>query len=141
MATKTIVCDIDDTLINSQGKGIQKTISFINEQGKDHRIILVTARNNSRRDQTITQLKDAGVSYDQLIMNPGSSAPGAARAYKKAAMDRILKKYNVVLAIDNSSQARSAYQSLGVKAVHPNSLNANSLSKSLWDGKFKPIGY
>ena len=140
MATKAIVCDIDDTLINSQGRGITKTVSFINEMGKDHRVILVTARNNSRREQTIRQLKEIGVSYDQLVMNPGSSAPGAARAYKKEAMARILKKYDVVLAIDNSEQARSAYQSLGVKAVHPNSLSPSSLSKSLWDGKFKPIG-
>lgn len=141
MATKAVVCDIDDTLINSQGKGIAKTVSFINRVGKDHRIILVTARNNSRREQTVAQLKAAGISYDQLVMNPGSSAPGAARAYKKAAMTRLLKEYNVVLAIDNSTQARSAYQSLGVKAIHPNSLGPNSLSKSLWDGKFKPIGY
>jgi ribonucleotide monophosphatase NagD (HAD superfamily) len=140
LATKTIVCDIDDTLINSQGKGIEKTISFINEQGKDHRVVLVTARNNSRRDQTITQLKNAGVSYDQLIMNPGSSAPGAARAYKKSTMARLLKKYDVVLAIDNSAQARSAYQSLGVKSVHPNSLSSQTLSKSLWAGTFNPIG-
>mgnify|MGYP003346339087 FL=1 len=140
MATKAIVCDIDDTLINSQGKGIAKTVSFVNEVGKNHRVILVTARNNSRRSQTEAQLKEIGVSYDQLVMNPGSSAPGAARAYKKAAMTRLLKEYDVVLAIDNSAQARSAYQSLGVKAVHPNSLSSQTLSKSLWDGFFNPIG-
>jgi ribonucleotide monophosphatase NagD (HAD superfamily) len=140
LATKTIVCDIDDTLINSQGKGIEKTISFINKQEKDYKVILVTARNKSRHDQTIAQLKDANVSYDQLIMNPGSSAPGSARAYKKATMARLLKEYDVVLAIDNSQQARSAYQSLGVKAVHPNSLSSQTLSKSLWAGIFNPIG-
>ena len=141
MATEAIVCDIDDTLIDSRGNGINKTIEFINDKGSKYRIILVTARNNSIRDKTVQQLKSIGVSYDQLIMNPGSSAPGAARAYKKAAMERILKSYKVALAIDNSSQARSAYQSLGVKSVHPRNLNNNSLSKSIWDGIFNPIGF
>lgn len=141
MATKTIVCDIDDTLIASGGKAISKTVDFINSHSEGYQIILVTARNESRRSQTIAELKAIGVKYNSLVMNSGSSAPGAARAYKKAAMQRILKNHDVVLAIDNSSQARSAYHSLGVRAIHPRDISSTSLSKSQWFGQFKPIGY
>lgn len=140
MATKAIVCDVDDTLINSQGNGISKTVSFINSHGDGYRIIIVTARNTSRKSRTEEQLKEIGIKYDEIHLNPGSSAPGAARSYKKDVMARLIKKYDVVLAIDNSQQARSAYQSLGVKSVHPNSLSSQALSKSLWGGTFNPIG-
>lgn len=120
---------------------MDKTISFLNSHGNGYRIIIVTARNNSKRAQTIKELRDLGVKFDEIHLNPGSSAPGAARAYKKDVMSRLLNKYDVVLAIDNSQQARSAYQSLGVKAVHPNSLSSQTLSKSLWGGTFSPIGF
>lgn len=140
MATKAIVCDVDDTLINSQGKGMDRTISFLNSHGDDYRIIIVTARNTSRREETIKELRDLGVKFDEIHLNPGSSAPGAAYSYKKNVMNRLLNKYDVVLAIDNSERARSAYRSLGVKAVHPNSLSAGTMSKSLWEGFFNPIG-
>ena len=140
MSSKTIVCDIDDTIIDSRGNGIDKTISFLKAHDA-YTIILVTARNESRRSETVSQLRELGVSYDRLVMNPGSSAPGAARAYKKDAMQSILRNHDVVLAIDNSAQARSAYQSLGVKAVHPRSLNSQSISKGGWQGFFNPIGY
>jgi ribonucleotide monophosphatase NagD (HAD superfamily) len=136
LATKAIVCDVDDTLINSQGNGMDKTVSFLNSHRDSYRIIIVTARNTSRKSKTEEQLKEIGVKYDEIHLNPGSSAPGAARSYKKDVMSRLIKKYDVVLAIDNSQQARSAYQSLGVKSVHPNSLSSQTLSKSLWGGLF-----
>lgn len=80
----TIFCDIDGTLIkhahpNEASKEDYKvtlldgTIEKIMEwERKGYRIILTTGRKESMRTQTIKQLQDVGIVYDQLIMGFGS---------------------------------------------------------------------
>jgi len=75
---KTIFCDIDGTLLKHQGDIIRNTrvtealpnvTQTIRQWDKNnYKIILTTGRKESTREQTVEQLKTAGIVYDQLIM-------------------------------------------------------------------------
>ena len=84
---KTIICDIDGTLIehitgpfelfNKTVK--QKLLPGVKEKfdewdSKSYKIILLTGRKESMRDQTIKQLSELGIFYDQLVMGVGGGA-------------------------------------------------------------------
>lgn len=76
---KTILCDIDGTLIKHHGTLTDQLVKVpeilpgvlekLNEwDRKGYRIILVTGRKESMRIQTENQLKSLGIFYDQIIM-------------------------------------------------------------------------
>jgi hypothetical protein len=51
---------------------------------------------------------------------------------------KMARKYNnAVLAIDNDEGARAAYRKEGIKAIHPNTLSDNTLTKNIWNGIFR----
>ena len=121
---QSIICDIDDTLLHNGSFPIKHTIDWVNRHYGRYKIILVTGRNVSQRNETERQLHKAGVRYNRLIMNPGS--PGSAEAtadYKY----NIGKRIKPVLAIDNNATMRSAYEKAGIRAVHPSDLNDDML--------------
>ena len=77
--SKTIVCDIDGTLIIHKGNilnqhliepevlpGVHKALRTWETKG--YTIILTTGRRESTREQTIKQLAKARIIYDHLIM-------------------------------------------------------------------------
>ena len=80
---KTIICDIDGTLVKHQPpwkntSSSQKlelltgTIEKFSEwDAKGYNIILMTGRKESLRCNTEKQLSDIGIFYDQLIMGVG----------------------------------------------------------------------
>jgi hydroxymethylpyrimidine pyrophosphatase-like HAD family hydrolase len=116
---KTIIVDIDGTLMNGDS-GIQKTIDYVNEKAKDHKIIIITGRLETERAKTIAALKKNKIQYNRLIMNPYSTAQSVS--YKKAAALRLQKLYHIVMAIENNPNARNAYSSLEINAVNPTDL-------------------
>ena len=113
-----IICDIDGTLLNGSTL-IQKTWDFV--RSLEGALFIVTGRPESERDSTISDLRDAGVTYSRLIMNPGSTANSVA--YKKATAEKLLETYNVVAAIENNSDALRAYSSLGIEAINPRDIS------------------
>jgi ribonucleotide monophosphatase NagD (HAD superfamily) len=123
----TIICDIDGTLLSSGAKPIKKTVDWINSH-QSYKIALVTGRPQSDRAKTISELKSAGIKYDSLTMNPGSSSQTASYKQRIASsMD------DVVLAIDNNPTMRAAYKKAGVKkVVSPESLSPTTLNKNFW---------
>ena len=79
----TIFCDLDGTLVKHNAPNvaadpslklellsgtIQKLLEW---EKKGYNIILVTGRKESMRSSTETQLRNAGIFYDQLIMGIG----------------------------------------------------------------------
>jgi hydroxymethylpyrimidine pyrophosphatase-like HAD family hydrolase len=80
---KTIICDIDGTLcehsiptLNTNAttelKILPGTIDKLSEwDAKGYNIILITGRRESMRASTESQLAEAGIFYDQLIMGVG----------------------------------------------------------------------
>jgi hypothetical protein len=80
---KTIFCDIDGTLVQHVAPNIAANPNFsmmildgtieklIEWDRKGYRVILTTGRKESLRKETIRQLAEAGIIYDQLIMGIG----------------------------------------------------------------------
>jgi phosphoglycolate phosphatase-like HAD superfamily hydrolase len=79
---KTIICDIDGTLMFHSGKlseqiqnepkilpGVTEVFDAWDKKG--YRIILLTGRKESMRELTERQLKLLGIFYDQLVMGVG----------------------------------------------------------------------
>ena len=108
-----IICDIDGTLLNGSTP-IMGTVDFLNASPEE--VYIVTGRNESDRGATEKALADAGVSYEELYMNPGSTAD--TLNFKRATAQDILTEYDVVLAIDNNASMRRMYRALGIKAVN-----------------------
>ena len=85
-AKPTIFCDIDGTLVkhvlptesckkNHKLEILEGTIEKILEwETKGYRLILTTGRKECSRQITERQLSEAGIIYDQLIMNIGGGA-------------------------------------------------------------------
>ena len=80
---KTIFCDIDGTLVKHAAPSessrpdfkmelLEGTLEKMLEWDKNgYYIILTTGRKESLRGETIRQLSEAGIFYDQLIMGIG----------------------------------------------------------------------
>ncbi len=92
---KTIFCDIDGTLVthmkpstaassHSKMTLLKGTIEKLNEwDRKGYNIILVTGRKECMRKQTVEQLSDAGIIYDQLVMGIGGGSRILINDFKK----------------------------------------------------------
>ncbi len=79
---KTIICDLDGTLIHHFGSLSRQTSNepvlldgvietFDEWDRKGYRIILLTGRKESMRQKTIEQLESLNIFYDGLIMGVG----------------------------------------------------------------------
>ena len=83
---KTIICDIDGTLIKHQPPNVSANSSYIPElldgsieklnewERKGYNLILLTGRKESMRTVTEKQLTMLGIYYDQLVMGVGGGA-------------------------------------------------------------------
>ena len=91
---KTIICDIDGTLVehvnpataaNSSHnmKLLPDTLEKLMEwEANGYKIILLTGRKESMRNITKTQLSKVGIFYDQLIMGVGGGIRYLINDYK-----------------------------------------------------------
>mgnify|MGYP001571025227 FL=1 len=88
-----VMFDIDDTLINTQtGKIIDDMYElYKNIQKKGYRMIIITARPGFYKNVLWTreQLKDIGITYDELVFTP----PHYKVDYKRES------KYNYILSV------------------------------------------
>ena len=114
-----IIVDIDDTLIH-MGEPMQDVIDILNAM--DGRKIIITARPVAQRDETIKQLSDAGVNYTALFMK---NTDQATPAWKASVAQRLLTRYDIVLAVDNDEANRKAFEALGITSVHPSELGSD----------------
>lgn len=126
-----IVSDIDGTVLYNGINPVKKTIDFLRQNSSKYKVVLITARPESKRDSTVAALKKAGVSYDRLMMNSVGPSHRDGLESKKKNMSSLGQ---VVLAIDNDRDVRELYASLGIKAISPSKLSANLLTKRFWQG-------
>ena len=108
-----IISDIDGTILNGDTP-IAETVAFLQETEED--VYIVTGRNEEQRDATVRALAAAGVEYEELLMNPGSTAD--TLNFKREAAQRLLEEYDVILAVENNASMRRMYRALGIKAVN-----------------------
>lgn len=107
------IVDIDGTLLRNGNQPIKRVIEYVNSLSGS--IIIVTGRPQSAKKETVTALRNAGVKYSRLIMNPGSSAETAK--YKYEVGKRL--RSQVSLAIDNNPTMRAAYAKAGIPTKDP----------------------
>ena len=132
-----IIVDIDDTLLRNGVQPIRSTIDWVNERAKNYKIIIVTGRPESQRARTIAALRRAGVRYNRLIMNPGSTSNSSR--YKGETGRKLKGPERVVLAIDNDEGARNAYRNAGIRTANPSSLSDNMLKLNIHFGGINAI--
>ena len=77
---KTIICDIDGTLVKYTGEGHLGIVNKDHEllpgvydrmrkwEAQGHRIILITGRRESVRERTESELRRLGIPFDILLM-------------------------------------------------------------------------
>ena len=98
---KTIFCDIDGTLCVHHEDIIKQhshelillpeTLEVLKEwERKQYRVILVTGRKESHREQLEKQLKDAGIFWDGLIMGLSNGPRVLVNDVKVEGEDRAL---------------------------------------------------
>ena len=113
---QAVIADIDGTLITFQDTRDEKVYAYL-ESFEDTDIIIVTARTESERAETVAELDSFDIDYEQLIMKPDADADSTE--FKKQAAETLLQTYNVMVAVDDSADIREAYSSLGITAIAP----------------------
>lgn len=109
-----IITDIDDTVLEHlSSTPIEKTIKYINSLNT--KVIVISGRPRSMRAETEKALRDAGLRYSSLLLNPYDY-----RLTNKWKAECANKLHDATLAIDDNAGARKAYEAEGIKAIHPN---------------------
>jgi len=114
-----VIADIDGTLITFEGNRNDKVQDYL-DSFDDTEIIIVTARLASERTDTVAQLQSLDIDYDQLLMKPNADTDSTD--WKKEQAQRLLETYNVMVAVDDNEDIRSAYADLGITAISPSSV-------------------
>ncbi len=122
-----VIADIDGTLLTFQGQRIDRVHDFLNTF-EDTEIIIVTARLASDRAETERELDNADIDYDLLFMKPNADTDSTD--WKKATAERLLETYNVMVAVDDNADIRSAYRDLGITAIAPSEVPASTDDES-----------
>lgn len=117
------IYDIDGTLTTSGETPRQDLIDYIRSDVQDYgvRIIIVSGRPVSRLEETKQFLEDIGVPYEEIHLNDFSETPGpnvieAFKAYKYA---KLVEQYGLAqigYVVDDSAEARSNAEGMGIKA-------------------------
>ena len=109
-----IIAEIDDVMITADGLRNQKVYEYL-DSFDDTEIIIVTDRLASDRTNTVAQLEDLDVEYDQLFMRPNNDI--SSSDFKERTAQRLLDVYNVMVAVEANADIRAIYADLGITAI------------------------
>lgn len=126
---KTIIVDIDDTLVSGDFNDTASTythistnqavVDFVNEADN---IFVVTGRNESLKKDTEELLSKIGLQYNRLYMNPNHySLSDNHKDYIASILSASIK---VDLAIDDNPDVREIYTSYGIRSLDPALISA-----------------
>jgi HK97 family phage prohead protease len=113
-----VLVDIDGTLDLGGGRVNEPLVAAINDSG--YEAIVVSARQDSRLNETRQWLNDSGLKFSGLHLSdfpPGPNANVAFKSFKAKAL--IDEGKDVEAAIDNDSDARAAYRELDLEVYSP----------------------
>lgn len=111
-----VIADIDGTLLTFEGDRNDKVQDYL-DSFEDTEIIIVTARLAEDRAETEAELERLDIDFDQIFFKPDADTDSTE--YKKATAERLLETYNVMVAVDDNEDIRSAYADLGITAISP----------------------
>lgn len=137
MKPKAILVDIDGTLfeevpgwtMDNDAWWVEETLKMPElEVGiglirvfKDmgFKLVFLTARGQSCKKNTWIKFKEAGIAdlVDAMHHRPVKWNGVAPVEYKKFMMKRIMNKYNVLFAMDDSDKNLEMFKSLGIKTI------------------------
>ena len=117
-----IVVDIDDTLFRADGSAIENVVRFVDEY--EGEVLIVTARRERRREETIAQLEAVDIDAEYLYMRD-SAMPEVA--YKSDIVKDLLDVWNIELAIENNADVRAEYARLGITTLEPGAVDPEEL--------------
>ena len=117
-----IVVDIDDTLFRADGSPIENVVRFVDEY--EGEVLIVTARRERRREETIAQLEAVDIDAEYLYMRD-SAMPEVA--YKSDIVKDLLNVWNIELAIENNADVRAEYARLGITTLEPGAVDPEEL--------------
>jgi hypothetical protein len=121
------IVDIDDTLLRNGTQPIQRVIDYVNSlPGAKY---IVTGRPESTRAETVRALKNAGVRYSRLYMNPYSTSN--SNKHKKEIGEKL--KGSINLAIENNPEQRAIYSRIGIKTLDPSTIKAQKDMSKVWN--------
>ena len=118
-----VIADIDGTLVTFEGSRNDRAQDYL-DSFDDTEIIIVTARLQADRAETVAELQRLDIDYDQLIMKPNADTDSTK--FKKATATRLLQTYNVMVAVDDNEDIRKAYSDLGITAIAPSQVPAST---------------
>jgi len=124
---QVVITDIDGTIFLNDETN-EKLLAYL-DSFPDTSVFVVTGRLEKDRERTATELTDAGVRFQDLIMRPDESL--TSNEFKAETAVTLMGKYNVMVAVDNDSGARSAYRAAGITALHPNDIPAVRASRAV----------
>jgi hypothetical protein len=107
----SILVDLNGT-IASEGKPIWKTIDYLKTVTED--IYIISGSTISKKQQYEVLLKDFGINYAGLILNPTNEDKDISFKTTMA-----LTIPNLSLAIDNNVKVLKAYRDMGINAISP----------------------
>ena len=122
-----IIVDVDGTL-DLNGEPNEPLIAALNRKVTDgDRIVVVSGRQDSRLRETKFFLDDAGLGYSEIYLSDFPVGPNASNAFKEYKAGKLLEDgYEIEAAIDNDSEARRIYRSLGIDAFSPSEYVADN---------------
>ena len=130
-----IVVDIDSTIISEDGEPIENVIRFIDDY--DGEVIIVTARLERRRDETIGQLERVDADYDQLFMRPSNDISPVD--FKSETIKDLLDVYNIEIAIDDDADVRAEYARIGITALAPAAVDPVELPQMVGEREARQV--
>ena len=113
-----VLVDIDGTLDLGGGRVNEPLVAALNASAYD--VIVVSARQDSRLDETRSWLNESGLDYSALHLSDFPPGPNANVAFKKFKAEALISEgKDVVAAIDNDADARAAYDEVGLETYTP----------------------
>lgn len=108
---KAAIFDIDDTLLSSNKEDeeddfIQSARSLLERTNQDEETltVLLTARAEEIRDETVEKLNEAGISFDRLYMRPENRFEVRDEIYKKNILDELRREgLEISFAVDDKN--------------------------------------
>jgi len=126
--TKAIICDIDGTLAKKGDRSpydwkkvgkdsVNTTVALVVDRLRkaNHKIIITTGRDGSCEKETKDWLAKNYIFYDDFYMREEGNTEKDSIIKERFYRDHIVKKYNVVLAIDDRTQVVEMWRDIGLE--------------------------
>jgi cupin superfamily acireductone dioxygenase involved in methionine salvage len=112
----SILVDINGTIVK-ENKVIQHVVDYLHTVEED--IYVISGSTVSKMQEYQNLLNRLNIKYKEIILNPINE--DTDHSFKTTQASRIP---NLVLAIDNNVKILKLYSSMGIDAIHPNSLKS-----------------